>query len=520
MPNDDHKQRKLVYALFITVAAGLVAGRILSAELVYEPSLHRLPDEPPEKGRAWPPIRPRPMPTFGSNDRSRWATVRALVDEGTYVIGTRDPAKVSPTNKYGDTGIIFDDGWQSVDKVLRPDTQEFYSSKPPLLATLVAGLYWLLQYLSGWTLKDDPQIVVRSILMLINWLPLVLYLWLLSRLVERHGRTDWGRFYVLAAAAFATMVSLFANTFNNHSIATYCVLFALYPVIKIWEGSRPELAYGWPLHEPPQQPVGKPSPLYFVAAGFFAGFAVCNELPAAAFAAALGLTLLVWHPTRTLAFFVPAALLPLAAFVITNYEAVGQLRPAYSEFGGPWYQYEGSHWQPPAPGKTKPGIDWAGGKETRAEYAFHLFLGHHGLFSLTPIWVLALGGMFVGLFVLLRRRKEPPEGDADGPERAGVPPFLYPLTLAVTVVVLGFYLVRSDNYGGWTNGLRWLMWLSPLWLLCLLPVADRLARRGWSRALGYLFLAVSIFSVNYMSWNPWRHPWLYNLMRFFGWEGY
>ncbi len=31
------------------------------------------------------------MPTFGSNDRSRWATVRALVDNGTYEIGYRDP---------------------------------------------------------------------------------------------------------------------------------------------------------------------------------------------------------------------------------------------------------------------------------------------------------------------------------------------------------------------------------------------------------------------------------------------
>ena len=35
------------------------------------------------------------MPTFGSNDRSRWATVRALVDEGTFVIGRRDPSRVS-----------------------------------------------------------------------------------------------------------------------------------------------------------------------------------------------------------------------------------------------------------------------------------------------------------------------------------------------------------------------------------------------------------------------------------------
>lgn len=515
----DRTNRKLVYALLITVAAGVVAGRIASAELVLEPSVHRLLDDPPHAGRAWPAMRPPPMPTFGSNDRSRWATVRALVDEGTYVIGRRDPATATPTNKYGDTGIIFEPGWESVDKVLHPETQEFYSSKPPLLATLVAGLYWLLQTVFGWTLREHPQPVVRTILLLVNWLPLVVYLWLLARLAERYGRTDWGRFYVVAAAAFGTLVTAFAITFNNHSIATYCVLFAVYAVIRIWEGSRPA-AGELPRPDesvPSPAPAGR-SPVLFAAAGLFAGFAACNELPAAALAAALGLALLSWHPGRTLAFFVPAALLPVAAFLLTNYLAIGQLRPAYSEFGGPWYEYEGSHWRKPNPGEPpKRGIDWARNRETRAEYAFHFFLGHHGLFSLTPVWLLAVAGMVGGVRVCLRRRTVPAE---EPDNRPSLPGFLFPLTVAVSVVVVGFYLFRSDNYGGWTNGLRWLMWLSPLWLLCLLPAADALGRRRWSRGLGYALLAVSVLTVNYMAWNPWRHPWLYNLMRWLGWEGY
>ena len=41
----------------------------------------------------------------------------------------------------------------------------------------------------------------------------------------------------------------------------------------------------------------------------------------------------------------------------------------------------------------KPGIDFARTYhgETRDQYAFHLFLGHHGYFSLMPIWLLSLG---------------------------------------------------------------------------------------------------------------------------------
>ena len=51
------------------------------------------------------------------------------------------------------------------------------------------------------------------------------------------------------------------------------------------------------------------------------------------------------------------------------------------------------------------------------------------------------------------------------------------LILVATIVVLGFYLVTSDNYGGWTAGLRWLMWLTPLWLLTMLPVIEWLGER-------------------------------------------
>ncbi len=509
--------RSLVYSLLITVAMGTVIGRIASASRVYEPAFPS----------AWPAARPPVSPLFGSNDRSRWATVRALVDEGTYVIGRRDrtiilASAASPLGasqplemaiiaqagfvfrtKKADSGIIFEDGWQSVDKVLHPQTLEFFSSKPPLLSTLVAGLYWLLKDRCGWTLAANPNEVARTILVLINGLTLLVYLLLFARLVERYGRTDWGRYYVLAAAGSGTLFTLFAITFNNHSIGTFCVAVALYGTIRIWEAR--------------QTVDGSPGAGWFALVGLCAAFAVCNELPAAALAAALFLILLCWYPRRTLLIGLPAALLPLAAFFLTNYLAIGQLRPAYSQFGSSWYEYEGSHWVPPLPGNAK-GIDWARFKETRLDYACHFFLGHHGLFSLSPIWLLALAGLLWGC--LMARKSPAPEPEpGDGP--APFPNFLYSLALVVTVVVVGFYLVKSDNYGGNSNGLRWLMWLAPLWLLCLLPLADRLSASRWGRGLGYLLLAWSIFTVNYQAWNPWRPPWLYELLLYLGWwSGY
>ena len=486
--------RRLVYTLLITVAAGIVAARIVSVARLSDPGLYRAENHPEDTlHNPWARTRPEPMPTHGDNDRSRWDTVRALVDNGTYVIGHRDTEPGS--KKYTDSGIITEDGWKTIDKVLRPDTQDFYSSKPPFLATIVAGEYWLLKKCLGWSITENRFEVVRTILLTFNWLPLLIYLFLLSRLLEMYGTTDWGRLYVMAAAALGTLLTVFANTFNNHCIATYAALFALYPAMRIWSAG--------------QRGIG-----LFMAAGFFAAFAAACEMPATSFAVQLFLILLVRAPGRTLLFFLPAAAIPVAAFLWTNYLAVGQLRPAYGEFGGPWYEYEGSHWQI-SPGEVKHGIDWAFQVEGPAGYAFNLLLGHHGVLSLSPIFLLAIPGMLYGVAAIFRRSRE--TGSPAPLHGLGVVALM---TLILSVVVISFYIFgvnpRNRNYGGWTNGLRWLMWLTPFWLLTMLPVVDWLAGRRWGRACACLLLFVSVLSANYREWTPWRHPWLYDLLE---WRG-
>src|SRR5205085_1774821 len=143
--------------------------------------------------------------------------------------------------------------------------------------------------------------------------PFVLYLHLLSRLLDRYGTTDWGRLFVFAAAAFATLATPFAITLNNHNIGTYCVVFALYPVLSVVQAAR--------LHNGGAggPPALRKEAVCLALSGFFAAFTVTNELPAAAFAAFLGLVLLWRLPLKTLAWFVPAALIPAAAFFLTNY---------------------------------------------------------------------------------------------------------------------------------------------------------------------------------------------------------
>jgi hypothetical protein len=86
------------------------------------------------------------------------------------------------------------------------------------------------------------------------------------------------------------------------------------------------------------------------------------------------------------------------------------------------------------------------------------------------------------------------------------------LTAYLTVVVVGFYLVISNNYGGNTSGPRWLFWLTPFWLLTMLPVVDRLSVSRRGRIVALVLLGISVASVTFPAWNPWRQPWLYQFM--------
>src|SRR5262249_13221962 len=152
----------------------------------------------------------------------------------------------------------------------------------------------------------------KPILVLFNVVPVWISLILFARLLDRHATNDWAWFFGLAAAAWGTYLFAFDQTLNNHTIAASSAFFAIYAFVRIWDD-------------------GVRSPWAFAAAGFFGAFCACNELPAALFGIVLFLALLVRFPRRTLLAFAPAAAIPCAAFLATQYLAFGQFRPVYEE---------------------------------------------------------------------------------------------------------------------------------------------------------------------------------------------
>ena len=521
--------RRLVYWILIVAAVGSMSGRIMAVRS--------------EMGGT---------PLLSANDRSRWSTVRALVDYGTYAIDD----------------VIFkssgarDREWYTIDMVKhrgRDGREHYYSSKPPLLATLLAAPYWLLRTLTGASLADEPFYVVRVILLMVNVLPLALYFVMLARLVEQYGTSDFGRIFVMTCATWGTFLTTFAVTLNNHIFAAVSVLGAVCAALPLWTGAS---RAAW---------------RYFIAGGA-AAFAVTSELPALSFFALLAAALFWQAPARTVLYFLPAAAVIAAAFWITNYVAHASWRPPYAHRGiGPfvteldetftptnppapqalqtlrqelaessvnvaaaielkqqrgrwmlwdaenqqrlalvqadgrwrvhawddWYSYEGSYWTE----ARRTGVDR--GEPSRLTYAFHVLVGHHGIFSLTPVWLLSACGLVLWLFGVSRETAS-----------ASVQRDLAAMVLVLSVVCLTFYLARplvDRNYGGVTNGFRWMFWFIPLWLVVMLPAADAAANRPLRRAVALAALLISIFSASYTPLNPWSHPWIYRYWQYIEW---
>lgn len=569
--------RRGVYWLLIAVSAGSMVGRILAVNALDRMGVEnfRVREKLEERKKqlageglsdeerrialeeAETELRGKlaqQRPFLSSNDRSRWATVRALVEHETFAIDA----------------VVEEPNWDTIDMVKHDG--KLYSSKPPLLPVLMAGEYWFIHKVTGCTLGTHPYEIGRFMLITINVVPLVFAFVVLGRLLERFGVSDWGRLFTFAAAAFGTFLTTFAIAINNHLIAAVAALLAVAAAVPIW-CDREQRAR------------------YFFGAGFFSAFAAANELPALSLMGLLGLLLLRRDPLRTLGFGLPGAALVAAAFFGTNYWAVGDWQPAYThradgavvhaipdsdgalaadldgglipasvrpvlesaagdghydraelEVVAPgerwiatldaardsaqfalqrddagrleirswnnWYDYtflrdgkkRDSYWRLSKLGDRSP-VDR--GEPSPGMYALHALVGHHGLFSLTPVWVLALFG---GAMALRESR---------GGLRA-----LVVLIGIASLTCLVFYLRQEQenrNYGGTTSGLRWMFWFALIWMLPLLPAADWLSQRRWGRVVALVLLACSVMSASYPTWNPWTHPWLVNLMNQLGW---
>ena len=298
-----------LYLIIIALAVGELAGRVLSVNAIdkqgLEASLRK-------EGRDITLQRP----FLSGNDRSRWCTVRSLVEHGTYAIDE----------------IVKEPNWDTIDMVKHdgqgnpapePDRGHLYSSKPPLLATLMAGEYWVLHKITGQTLGTHPYRLGRIMLFTLNVLPFAAYLLILARLADRYGLTDWGRLFVVAAGALATLLTTFATVFTNHWPAALAAMIALDATLRIVNEGERRLRW-------------------FFVAGLSAALMAAFELPALSFCGLIAALVFFTAPRGALLGMLPALALVCVASFGTNYAAHGTFKPAYEQrhVTGGWYDYQ------------------------------------------------------------------------------------------------------------------------------------------------------------------------------------
>lgn len=531
---DPNRLARRVTWVLIAIAAGLAVARIWTCHS---------------------PDPRRPVPFMSANDRSRWCTVRSLVDFGTFAI---DPV------------ISSDDGawWDTIDKVRHAGSDgkmHYYSSKPVLWPAMLAGQYWLIQRITGWTLDHDLFLVVRIILTINNVLALALLIWCVARATEQITDNLASRMFVVATAACGTLLTTFSVTLNNHLPAAALVAWSMYLLFRVMRGDASGLVYA--------------------LLGAVAGLAATMEFPAAGWLAISAVIAVSTSLRRTLLGFIPGAAVVAASFWGANFLAHGEWRPAYAhrsdgavvarakgdfketldggllpdelrqalaEYSRPlaarlhmasvtprtggvrqsndpqwvvdegqadqliivqvgsgddpsgdsfqvrlwdnWYDYPGSYWR--SDNSRKSIVDH--GEPNPWKYLWHMTIGHHGVLSLSPVFLLSAIGVFQ-LCATKRYRVQ----------------FLSFASLALTIVVFAFYVTRPEmdrNYGGMTSGLRWVFWLYPIWFLWMIPALEFASRHRVFWFLSVLLLAVSVASAQYSAENPWVHPWLYQLL--------
>jgi hypothetical protein len=244
----------------------------------------------------------------------------------------------------------------------------------------------------------------------------------------------------IAAGGFAYLGAAYATAINNHSIAAALGLVGFYYAFRIRNGHDAKLRH------------------WFVS-GLILGLLPAIDLPSLTLSFCVGIYLLSYDWRKTLLIFVPCLLPGLIAQTGISYYTTGSIKPAY---GNAELKQASSDLYFRT---VKTGIDAL--REPKPVYAFNVLLGHHGLFSMTPLFAFSIFEMARSWW---RRDRYLPE---------------LAVVTATALVITTFYIWRTRNYGGWCVGMRWLIPIMPLLLLYFALWLDRarLTRLKWAGVL-------------------------------------
>ena len=298
--------------------------------------------------------------------------------------------------------------FSTVDKVQKKFSGgHFYSDKPPFLSFAVGVALKPVQALTGWNFREHSKRLVYLVDLLFGGTVNVLLFWWLFNMFRRVRRgTLEAKFLLSLGSVMGSWLLSYSVVLNNHTPAALCVLGAY---VALWKFSR------------------KPTYLAAALAGLACGLLGAREIPGGViFGLALVPALILASPKDKRAEYVltvccVVAFSALCVFVL-NY--VAYRRPL------PLYLGQGGSYQPGTHSKSFFG------------YAAECLFTYRGIFGYQPFLLLAFPALW-----FCRKRLRSVEY----------------VMAAATLVFTAFYVVLTNEYGGWAYGFRYLVPAIPVW---------------------------------------------------------
>ena len=378
------------------------------------------------------------------NDQSRFATMEALVENPPNM-----PAFAIDYTTYG---------WWTGDKIY--DGKHFYSTKPPVLSVIGAGIYYCLFHWFGMDYSDSRYegLIYFLITFILMAIPTSVMFALFYDLMRRMGLSKPYSLFLTIALGLGSFYLPYTTVFNNHTFAGVSMFAAFYFLFRAIEhrGTR-----GWNL--------------FF--SGLFSGLGVTVDILGAIplavafllYTASMGLNkgwyrpvsvrLLLWGPLIFLPFitrfitnrkvrwlgfelwgsFILGMLIFVTIHLYLNIQITGSLKPIYSN--------QALYTKLAVEGYYGEVIKSGAGlfSEVRLRYIINSILGIRGIFFYTPLLLFCL---YFTVRVALDSRSR-----------------LARLALYILVFLIPswiYLLFETKNYGGTSYGSRYFIAPQPM----------------------------------------------------------
>jgi hypothetical protein len=335
----------------------------------------------------------------------------------------------------------------------------FYSDKPPIPSVLGAAIYWPL-YQAGIGLHLGSSIPYYLVTLLT-----VRLFWLLGTLAFFSSLAYTGldaekRFLATVALGLGSLYFSWSSTYNSHALAASFLSIGFYFLLR----ARFE-------------PVVK---LNLGVAALFLSLASTADVPTGLFYFLFLLYVLRDPRLRTgVIFYLLPLLVTLIPALSITYSIHHSIVPV--QIVASYFHYPGSPWI---------GTDQLSGMRINSaqfsiDYALSALVGPKGFLLYDPIIAIALWGLVRTIRIKAR--------------------FFYEgiVVAAGSGAIVLYYLLATNNYGGWSYSIRWFVPLLPLLFFFLYPYFETY---GPTRARSFrVLLCVAIVIAFVGAIDPWSH---------------